>query len=86
VPRSKESTLFTRDDLSKAMDIAGLSKLTSDTLVLVVAVLGFMEFGLATEEFEVTAERLGVYLPVVSATPLYHRSLHHTVRPAGTHR
>ncbi|KAF8273017.1 Het-C-domain-containing protein [Lactarius quietus] len=51
-------------DYSQAMDIAGLSKLSSDTLVLVVAVLGFMTFGFATEEFEVTAERLGVYLPV----------------------
>jgi hypothetical protein len=29
-------------------------------------VLGFMSFGFATGEFEVTAERLGVYLPVVS--------------------
>ncbi|KII94013.1 hypothetical protein PLICRDRAFT_412726 [Plicaturopsis crispa FD-325 SS-3] len=51
-------------DYSQAMDIAGLSKLTADTLVLVVSVLGFMTFGFATEEFQVTADRLGVYLPV----------------------
>ncbi|KAF7307412.1 Heterokaryon incompatibility protein het-c [Mycena indigotica] len=51
-------------DYSQAMDIGGLSKLTADTLVLVVSVLGFMTFGFSTEEFEVTAERLGVYLPV----------------------
>lgn len=51
-------------DYSQAMDIAGLSKLSSDTLVLVVSVLGFMTFGYSTEEFEVTADRLGVYLPV----------------------
>lgn len=51
-------------DYSQAMDISGLSKLSADTLVLVVAVLGFMTFGFATEEFEVTADRLGVYLPV----------------------
>ncbi|TFK41913.1 heterokaryon incompatibility protein Het-C-domain-containing protein [Crucibulum laeve] len=51
-------------DYSQAMDIAGLSKLSADTLVLVVSVLGFMTFGFATEEFEVTADRLGVYLPV----------------------
>ncbi|ETW86830.1 hypothetical protein HETIRDRAFT_121390 [Heterobasidion irregulare TC 32-1] len=51
-------------DYSQAMDIAGLQKLSADTLVLIVAVLGFMTFGFATEEFEVTAERLGVYLPV----------------------
>ncbi|KAF8899167.1 heterokaryon incompatibility protein Het-C-domain-containing protein [Infundibulicybe gibba] len=51
-------------DYSQAMDIAGLSKLTADSLVLVVSVLGFMTFGFATEEFQVTADRLGVYLPV----------------------
>ncbi|KAF8921834.1 heterokaryon incompatibility protein Het-C-domain-containing protein [Mucidula mucida] len=51
-------------DYSQCMDIAGLSKLSADTLVLVVSVLGFMTFGFATEEFEVTADRLGVYLCV----------------------
>ncbi|KAH9968682.1 heterokaryon incompatibility protein Het-C-domain-containing protein [Russula dissimulans] len=40
------------------------SQLSADTLVLIVAVLSFMDFGFATEEFEVTPERLGVYLPV----------------------
>ncbi|KIY69371.1 Het-C-domain-containing protein [Cylindrobasidium torrendii FP15055 ss-10] len=49
-------------DYSQCMDIAGLSKLSADTLVLVVSVLGFMTFGFATEEFQVTADRLGVYL------------------------
>ncbi|PFH52311.1 hypothetical protein AMATHDRAFT_46432 [Amanita thiersii Skay4041] len=51
-------------DYSQAMDIAGLSKLTADTIILLVSVLGFMTFGFATEEFQVTADRLGVYLPV----------------------
>ncbi|KAJ6623117.1 heterokaryon incompatibility protein Het-C-domain-containing protein [Mycena sp. CBHHK59/15] len=51
-------------DYSQAMDIGGLSKLTAESLVLVVSVLGFMTFGFATEEFQITAERLGVYLPV----------------------
>ncbi|KAK0486384.1 heterokaryon incompatibility Het-C [Armillaria novae-zelandiae] len=51
-------------DYSQAMDIAGLSKLSADTLVLVVAVLGFMTFGYATEEYELTPQRLGVYLPI----------------------
>ncbi|RPD82107.1 heterokaryon incompatibility Het-C [Lentinus tigrinus ALCF2SS1-7] len=51
-------------DYSQAMDIAGLSKLSADTLVLIVSVLGFLTFGFATEEFEVTPDRLGVYLPV----------------------
>ncbi|KZW01792.1 heterokaryon incompatibility Het-C [Exidia glandulosa HHB12029] len=51
-------------DYSQVMDIGGLSKLSADTLVMVVSVLGFLEFGFATEEFEVTPQRLGVYLPV----------------------
>lgn len=51
-------------DYSQAMDIAGLSKLTAQTLVTVVSALGFMTFGFATEEFQVTADRLGVYLPI----------------------
>lgn len=67
----------------QAMDITGLSKLSADTITLIIAVLGFMvnicqlvalihcdlttyqTFGFATEEFEVTQDRLGVYLPVV---------------------
>ncbi|EKM61451.1 uncharacterized protein PHACADRAFT_248072 [Phanerochaete carnosa HHB-10118-sp] len=51
-------------DYSQAMDIAGLSKLTADTLVLIVSVLGFLTFGFATEEYQVTPDRLRVYLPV----------------------
>ncbi|KAI9057063.1 Het-C-domain-containing protein [Trametes sanguinea] len=51
-------------DYSQCMDIAGLSKLSADTLVLIVSALGFLTFGFATGEFEVTADRLGVYLPV----------------------
>ncbi|KAK9898368.1 Het-C-domain-containing protein [Cystobasidium minutum MCA 4210] len=49
-------------DYSQAMDIAGLSKLSGDSILLVVMCLGFMAFGYATEEFEVTKENLGVYL------------------------
>ncbi|KDQ14443.1 hypothetical protein BOTBODRAFT_110023 [Botryobasidium botryosum FD-172 SS1] len=51
-------------DFSQAMDIAGLSRITADTIVMVVMALGFLTFGFATEEFEVTPDRLGVYLPV----------------------
>lgn len=51
-------------DYSQAMDIAGLSKLSAETIVMIISVLGFMTFGFATEEFEVTADRLSVYLPV----------------------
>ncbi|KAF8575733.1 heterokaryon incompatibility Het-C [Ramaria rubella] len=51
-------------DYSQAMDIAGLKELTAQTIIMVVSVLGFMTFGFATAEFEITPERLGVYLPV----------------------
>lgn len=46
------------------MDIAGLSKATADTIALVISFLSFMTFGYGTEEFQLTQERLGVYLPV----------------------
>ncbi|OSX61045.1 hypothetical protein POSPLADRAFT_1147151 [Postia placenta MAD-698-R-SB12] len=50
-------------DYSQAVDVAGLSKLQFQTIVNLCMVLGFMSLGYATEEFEVTPERLGVYLP-----------------------
>ncbi|BGP31871.1 hypothetical protein JCM10296v2_003649 [Rhodotorula toruloides] len=51
-------------DYSQAMDIAGLSKLSKQTILNLVMALGFLAHGYATGEFEVTDERLGVYLPV----------------------
>ena len=45
------------------MDVAGLSKLSRQAILNLVMALGFLEFGYATGEFEVTPERLGVYLP-----------------------
>lgn len=45
------------------MDIAGLSKLSKQTILNLVMALGFLAHGYATGEFEVTDERLGVYLP-----------------------
>ncbi|KAG8836076.1 hypothetical protein FRC17_010009 [Serendipita sp. 399] len=51
-------------DYSQAMDIAGLSNATAETIILLLSVLSFMTFGYATEEFELKAQRLGVYLPV----------------------
>ncbi|SJK98858.1 uncharacterized protein ARMOST_02130 [Armillaria ostoyae] len=50
-------------DYSQAVDIAGLKKLPLQTIVNLCMVLGFMAHGYATNEFEVTPERLGVYLP-----------------------
>ncbi|CAH7670124.1 heterokaryon incompatibility protein Het-C-domain-containing protein [Phakopsora pachyrhizi] len=51
-------------DYSQAMDVAGLSKLARQTIINLVMALGFLAHGYATGEFEVTEERLGVYLPV----------------------
>ena len=50
-------------DYSQAMDVAGLSKLSRQAIINLVMVLGFLAHGYATGEFEVTEERLGVYLP-----------------------
>ena len=50
-------------DYSQAMDVGTLTKTQSDTIRILVWVLSFLTFGYATEEFEVTADRLGVYKP-----------------------
>ncbi|KAK4705310.1 hypothetical protein P7C70_g893, partial [Phenoliferia sp. Uapishka_3] len=44
------------------MDVAGLSKLPKQTIINLCMGLGFLAHGYATGEFEVTDERLGVYL------------------------
>ena len=50
-------------DYSQAVDVGTLKGVQADTIRVLVWVLGFMSFGYATAEFEVTAERLGVYRP-----------------------
>lgn len=50
-------------DYSQAVDVGTLKGVQADTIRVLVWVLGFMSFGYATEEFEVTAERLGTYRP-----------------------
>ncbi len=45
------------------MDTGTLSKAQSETIRVLVWILSFLSFGYATVEFEVTAERLGVYRP-----------------------
>ncbi|KAF2748120.1 heterokaryon incompatibility Het-C, partial [Sporormia fimetaria CBS 119925] len=47
----------------KAIDTATLSRVQAETIRVLVWVLSFMSFGYATGEFEVTADRLGVYRP-----------------------
>lgn len=48
---------------SQAMDVGTLKSLQADTIRVLVWILSFMTFGYATAEFEVTADRLGVYRP-----------------------
>ncbi|KAJ3487794.1 hypothetical protein NLI96_g3276 [Meripilus lineatus] len=50
-------------DYSQAVDVAGLTKLELPTIINLCMVLGFLAHGYATHEFEVTEDRLGVYLP-----------------------
>ncbi|KAJ9293280.1 hypothetical protein DTO271G3_8003 [Paecilomyces variotii] len=50
-------------DYSQAMDVGTLKNLPADTIRILVWILSFLSFGYATEEFEVTSERLGVYRP-----------------------
>ena len=51
-------------DYSQAMDVAALSKLSRQQIINLCMALGFLAHGYATGEFEVSEERLGVYLPV----------------------
>ncbi|KAF8965033.1 heterokaryon incompatibility protein Het-C-domain-containing protein [Flammula alnicola] len=50
-------------DYSQAVDVASLKKLQLQTIINLCIALGFMAHGYATHEFEVTADRLAVYLP-----------------------
>ncbi|KAL1837160.1 hypothetical protein VTJ49DRAFT_4190 [Mycothermus thermophilus] len=50
-------------DYSQAIDVGSLKKINAATIRIIVWVLSFMANGYATEEFEVTEERLGVYRP-----------------------
>lgn len=50
-------------DYSQAVDVGSLKGVNAPTIRILVWVLAFMSFGYATEEFEVTEERLGVYRP-----------------------
>ncbi|KIY69310.1 Het-C-domain-containing protein [Cylindrobasidium torrendii FP15055 ss-10] len=50
-------------DYSQAVDVAALKKLPLQTILNLCMALGFLAHGYATNEFEVTPERLGCYLP-----------------------
>ncbi|KAK4108647.1 heterokaryon incompatibility Het-C [Canariomyces notabilis] len=50
-------------DYSQAVDVGSLKGVNAATIRIIVWVLSFMANGYATEEFEVTEERLGAYRP-----------------------
>ncbi|CAJ2511972.1 Uu.00g075970.m01.CDS01 [Anthostomella pinea] len=50
-------------DYSQAVDVGSLKGVNAATIRVLVWVLSFLANGYATEEFEVTEERLGVYRP-----------------------
>lgn len=50
-------------DYSQAVDLGTVKSVSYEAIRLVVAILGFMNFGFGSKEFEVTPERLGCYRP-----------------------
>lgn len=50
-------------DYSQIMDVTAMQKVPEEVLRAIVSILGFMEFGYATKEFDITRDRLGVYRP-----------------------
>ena len=50
-------------DYSQAIDVGTVKYVSAEAIRILLWVLGFMTFGYATGEFEVTAERLGCYRP-----------------------
>lgn len=51
-------------DYSQVIDTGSLKVFDANTLVTVVTVLGYLQFGTSSGPFQVNSERLGVYLPV----------------------
>ncbi|KAK8229136.1 heterokaryon incompatibility protein Het-C-domain-containing protein [Phyllosticta capitalensis] len=50
-------------DYSQAVDVGALKMVSSEAIRLLLWILGFMSFGFATGEFEVTRDRIGCYRP-----------------------
>ncbi|KAL8859192.1 MAG: hypothetical protein Q9178_004295 [Gyalolechia marmorata] len=50
-------------DYSQAVDVGTVKYVSAEAIRILLWVLGFMSFGYATKEFEVTTERLGCYRP-----------------------
>jgi hypothetical protein len=50
-------------DYSQAIDVGTVKSVSAEAIRLLLCVLGFMSFGFGSQEFEVTANRLGCYRP-----------------------
>lgn len=50
-------------DYSQAIDVGTVKSVSAEAIRLLLCVLGFLTFGYGSQEFEVTAERLGCYRP-----------------------
>ncbi len=50
-------------DYSQAIDVGTVKAVSAEAIRLLLCVLGFLTFGYGSQEFEVTAERLGCYRP-----------------------
>ncbi|MCJ1425485.1 hypothetical protein MMC29_003384 [Sticta canariensis] len=50
-------------DYSQAVDVGTVKYVSAEAIRIILWVVGFMSFGYATKEFEVTANRLGCYRP-----------------------
>jgi hypothetical protein len=50
-------------DYSQAVDVGTVKYVSAEAIRLLLWVLGFLSFGYATNEFEVTSQRLGCYRP-----------------------
>lgn len=50
-------------DYSQAVDVGTVKYVSAEAIRIILWVLGFMSFGFATKEFEVTTDRLGCYRP-----------------------
>lgn len=50
-------------DYSQAIDVGTVKSVSAEAIRLLLCVLGFLSFGYGSQEFEVTADRLGCYRP-----------------------
>lgn len=50
-------------DYSQAIDVGTVKSVSAEAIRLLLCILGFLTFGYGSDEFEITADRLGCYRP-----------------------